>query len=293
MVLWPWRRLVLILEVYCSLFASTPEAPGSSGRGGQVPPSSQQQQQLPAPPPPLPPPPPGAGPGSLPSSADSSKHWLDRHLPGLRLWLEDKNRHWWIKGVVVRCRQHHQLQGREPEVRQAIEAAYQAALQRHQAAAVDERAETHVQVACLVLSTHKALLPWLRDEREVLKIIGEHMGGRTSALLRFLLAATKFLHRDGYAAMTARLRGLRTDLGQGFAAELELGESESSLTISRCLYHDIFESEGQPQLSICCCCTQDQIWFEPKYRGVEAGRTSAISYGDPCCRFSVRRVPPR
>ncbi|KAL4446779.1 hypothetical protein ABPG77_008023 [Micractinium sp. CCAP 211/92] len=263
------------------------EAPGTSSSGGHAPPNPQQQQPLQ--PPPLPPP--GAGPGSLSSPADSSKHWLDRHLPGLRLWLEDKNRFWWIKGVVVRCREHHQLEGREQEVRQAIEAAYQAALLRHQAAAVDERAETHV--ACLVLATHKALLPWLRDEREVLKIIAEHMGGRTSSLLRFLLAATKFLHRDGYAAMTARLRGLRADLGQGFAAQVVLGEEESSLTITRCLYHDVFEAEGQPQLAACCCCTQDQVWFEPKYRGVEAGRTSAISAGDPCCRFSVRRVPPR
>lgn len=203
------------------------------------------------------------------------------------------------------------------------------------------------------------------------------MGGRTSALLRFLLAATRFLHRDGYAALTARLRGLHADLGQGFAAQLALGESQSSLTISRCLYHDIFAEEGQPQLATACCCTQDQVrqaaacpaaarphcslhaegaacphaahapqisatqatheatavpgappppssaaptqhthtitqshthhselsccslpcpcqvWFEPRYRGVEAGRTSAISAGHPCCRFSVRRVPPR
>ncbi len=86
------------------------------------------------------------------------------------------------------------------------------------------------------------------------------MGGRTSSLLRFLLAATKFLHRDGYAAMTARLRGLRADLGQGFAAQVALGEDESSLTITRCLYHDVFEAEGQPQLAACCCCTQDQVW---------------------------------
>lgn len=269
---------------------SIPEVPGTSSSGAQAPTSQQQQQQHP-PPPPVPPP--GAGPGSLSSSTDSSKHWLDRHLPGLRLWLEDKNRYWWIKGVVVRCREHHQLEGREQEVRQAIERAYQAALLRHQAAAVDERAETHVQVACLVLATHKALLPWLRDEREVLKIIGEHMGGRTSALLRFLLAATKLLHRDGYAAMTSRLRGLRADLGRGFAAQLAVGEGEASLTITRCLYHDIFAAQGQPQLAACCCCTQDQVWFEPRYRGVEAGRTSAISAGDPCCRFSVRRVPSR
>lgn len=91
------------------------------------------------------------------------------------------------------------------------------------------------------------------------QIIAEHMGGRTSALLRFLLAATRFLHRDGYAALTARLRGLHADLGQGFAAQLALGESQSSLTISRCLYHDIFAEEGQPQLATACCCTQDQV----------------------------------
>lgn len=80
---------------------SIPEVPGTSSSGAQAPTSQQQQQQHP-PPPPVPPP--GAGPGSLSSSTDSSKHWLDRHLPGLRLWLEDKNRYWWIKGVVVRCR---------------------------------------------------------------------------------------------------------------------------------------------------------------------------------------------
>lgn len=37
------------------------------------------------------------------------------------------------------------------------------------------------QVACLVLATHKALLPWLRDEREVLKVCsaaGQRWGGK-------------------------------------------------------------------------------------------------------------------
>ena len=60
----------------------------------------------------------------------------------------------------------------------------------------------------------------------MLQIIREHMGGRTAALLRFLLAATKFLQRDGYAALTARLHGLQWDMGAGFASQLQLGDRE-------------------------------------------------------------------
>lgn len=57
------------------------------------------------------------------------------------------------------CREHHQLEGREQEVRQAIERAYQAALLRHQAAAVDERAETHVQAWGLLVESSPRV-PW-------------------------------------------------------------------------------------------------------------------------------------
>ncbi len=39
------------------------------------------------------------------AEASEEQHWLDRRLPGARLWLEAKNREWWIKGVEARCRQ--------------------------------------------------------------------------------------------------------------------------------------------------------------------------------------------
>lgn len=136
------------------------------------------------------------------------------------------------------------------------------------------------------------------------QIIGEHMGGRTSALLRFLLAATKLLHRDGYAAMTSRLRGLRADLGRGFAAQLAVGEGEASLTITRCLYHDIFAAQGQPQLAACCCCTQDQVggWVGlcrwraggrgPCVRSARARMTHVRLPGahGPCCCLAKPRL---
>jgi hypothetical protein len=116
------------------------------------------------------------------------------------------------------------------------------------------------------------------------------MGGRTEALLRFLHRATRFLHADGYAAMRARLRGLQWDLGAGFQSELREGERESSLTISRCFYHSLFDAAGQPQLAGACCCSLDRVWFEAPSRGVQAGRSTAISEGDPCCRFYVKRT---
>ena len=77
------------------------------------------------------------------------------------------------------CRQYHQLEGRELQLQQLIEAEYASALAANAAAvaaaaggadAVDERAETHYQCAALVLATHKVLLPFLRDEQEVLKV---------------------------------------------------------------------------------------------------------------------------
>lgn len=45
-------------------------------------------------------------------------------------------------------------------------------------------------------------------------------------MLRFMLKATKWLHRDGYAALAARLRGLQLDMGRGFATQLQQGPEE-------------------------------------------------------------------
>ena len=112
--------------------------------------------------------------------------------------------------VHHRRRQYHQLEGRHAELRAAIEAEYHAVLARHAgepgrqrrlgsgllqarlpsqrafhptplfiscpkrfhlaASIVDERGETHLQAAALALASHKALLPWLRDEGEVLQV---------------------------------------------------------------------------------------------------------------------------
>lgn len=68
------------------------------------------------------------------------------------------------------CRQYHQLEGREQELRGLIEAEYLAGMRRYASAARDDRAETHLSVAALALASHKALLPFLGDEQEVLQV---------------------------------------------------------------------------------------------------------------------------
>ena len=34
----------------------------------------------------------------------------------------------------------------------------------------------------------------------------------------------------------------------------------AALTVNSCFYHDIFHSEGAPELTACSCCSLDRIW---------------------------------
>jgi len=45
-----------------------------------------------------------------------------------------------------------------------VEARYQALLDKHAHRLSDSRSRTHLQVACLVLATHRTLQPLLRDD---------------------------------------------------------------------------------------------------------------------------------
>ena len=38
--------------------------------------------------------------GVASENAPATTHWMDKHFPKVRLWLEEKSRAWWIKGVV-------------------------------------------------------------------------------------------------------------------------------------------------------------------------------------------------
>lgn len=93
--------LALALRLLCRPLATAPGSPSPAGdHEDRRQPGSGPQEQAPPPPPqdvPLPPP-------VLPASQQPAAHWLES-LGGLRHWLEDKNRAWWIKGLVeARCK---------------------------------------------------------------------------------------------------------------------------------------------------------------------------------------------
>ncbi|KAL4513196.1 hypothetical protein Ndes2437B_g09181 [Nannochloris sp. 'desiccata'] len=196
------------------------------------------------------------------TNAAQYDHWIDR-FSGLRDWLEGANRRWWIKGLVeARCKQHHQLEGRELMLRSALESEYDRLYNRHSDMIVDTRAKTHLSVACLALATHKTLLSFLRDEEAVMEIIRDHMGAHTTPALVFTMKMVAWLQRDSYTSLVNRLRALKIDYGKGFTTEIKQGPEHSSLRISSCFYRNIFELEEVPQLTSACCCSQDRVWLE-------------------------------
>lgn len=68
----------------------------------------------------------------------------------------------------------------------AIEVEFERVVAQHAALAGDSRTRTALQVAALALATHKALLPWLSDERVVLEIVKDHMGAHTNPFLKYV-----------------------------------------------------------------------------------------------------------
>ena len=84
-----------------------------------------------------------------------------------------------------RCRQYPQLAGRDEVLRAAIESEFQALHARLAPRFLsDERSVTHLDIACLALATHKALLPFLRDEQVGLGRRGCGAPGALAAVLQ-------------------------------------------------------------------------------------------------------------
>lgn len=219
-------------------------------------------------------------------------HWLDR-VPAVRDWLDSQARDWWVKGVVAgRCREYRQLQGHEQLLQGRITAEYENIKASHAHRVVDTRSQTHISLASLVLATHKTLLPFLKDEQQVQNIITEHMGARTTPLLVALMKLASWFQADHFDFLCGRLRGLQMDYGNGFQTQLEQGPLLSKLTVERCLYYEIFTSESAPQLTSCCCCSQDKGWLEavPGHKGIIAGLLKSRTFGDSTCCFVVQKV---
>ncbi|BDA47444.1 hypothetical protein COCOBI_10-2920 [Coccomyxa sp. Obi] len=165
-------------------------------------------------------------------------------------------------------------------------------MRRHADKAVDDRAQTHLQVGCLMLATDKVLQPFIRNRQEVLEIIKAQSGDQSSAFLSYLLRFSLMFTRDPFASSVRRLKALKLDLGKAFAtSNVGVSDSSAQLDIHSCLYHSLFAEEGADLLLECCCCSQDMVWFDKLERhGVGFERTSWLGNGSKCCSLRLQHL---
>lgn len=121
---------------------------------------------------------------------ERGSHWLDR-FEKVQHALEDMTRTWWIKGLVEsRCKTRPELAGHSGLIRRKLEEEYQTYMRTHgeeyEHADGDSRSRLHVSVASLILATHSCLTPFIRNEQEVVDIIREHGGGKTTPVLEYV-----------------------------------------------------------------------------------------------------------
>lgn len=221
----------------------------------------------------------------------SGRHWLPTRA---RVWLDEKSREWWFRGLDARCRDRLELYGREEELRRLVEDARVEYVTKHAERAVDERAKTHLQAASLALATYRKLLPWYRgNQTKVLEVIKEQMGERTSPMVRTLLRLTNYVSTDKYQLTTRRLELMLMDYGLGFQSQFSKSDEAAEVRIYSCFYHDIFAEEGAPELTKCCCCSIDRMWFDwldPQKHGLEFESGESLAQGDKQCIFRIQKV---
>mmetsp|Transcript_25805 Transcript_25805/g.72255 ORF Transcript_25805/g.72255 Transcript_25805/m.72255 type:complete len:281 (+) Transcript_25805:206-1048(+) len=230
------------------------------------------------------------GSGSKEADATPRKnHWTDGKV---REVLEAQNQKLWIQGVKDRLKTHHLPEETKTKVVELLQLRVSELIEKHNGRVSDERSSTHLQTAALVLATHKVLLPFLRNEEEVLTIIKGQMGAATSPMLRYMLKGTLYLSSDPFKSMARRLHSLKSDLGAAVTADITESEQSAMMEVSSCLYNDMFEAEELPQLTSCCCCSVDRMWFEGLERfGVGFSFPKRLSEGDGKCCFKLNRIP--
>ena len=61
----------------------------------------------------------------------------------------------------------------------------------------------------------------MHGAQELVRLLQEQNGEKSSAMLRALLHGTLWVSRDAYAWQAARLRGLALDMGGGFSTNFQ------------------------------------------------------------------------
>lgn len=194
---------------------------------------------------------------------------------------------------VLLNREYPQLNGRESVVVHRIEELYQSGMERHAALAVDDRASTHLQIACLVQGTYQTLLPWFKNDHEkVMEIIRKPVGESSAAAVGVAQRIALLLSFDKFRLVSKGLKHMEADFGKAFVVEHYEKPDFHRARVRRCLYHSVFTAEGNPQLTPIFCAL-DSMWFDqlkPQKHGVEFRRPTTLAGGNAACDFVLRKL---
>jgi len=71
-------------------------------------------------------------------------------------------------------------------------------------------------------------------------------------------------------------------------SRLETLEKGAALHVSGCMFAEVLQDEGLPQLLRYFCCQHNLQWLESyRAQGVAAHLDACIGKGDACCRMTV------
>jgi hypothetical protein len=99
--------------------------------------------------------------------------------------------------VQDRCRSHISLKDREEDILKAMQREASAVTERYQHLETDSRSRTNIQIAAQTLATHKVLLPYVKNENEVMQMLKEQNGAKSEEGIRYVTVSLLPLWRHG------------------------------------------------------------------------------------------------
>lgn len=198
----------------------------------------------------------------------------------------------YMDSLLRNLREHPQVIGQESLIQRRIHELYKEAIKRHEKLIADRRAQTHLQVACLVEGSYKTLLPWFcNDQDKVIELIRKPLGESAAGLVGISQKIALFFSFDKFSLMSRSLKYMESDFGKSFSIAHHIMPDYHRASVKRCLYNSVFTEDGVPEL-IPIFCALDRMWFDqvhPVGHGIGFSRPSTLADGGTSCEFIIKR----
>eukprot|EP00798_Chlamydomonas_sp_ICE-L_P030810 gene30810-35841_t len=191
-----------------------------------------------------------------------------------------------------------QLTGRQRIVFETVESEFEILYARYvRDKALDEGTHRAMLMACLAVATHRVLIDEIGDPIFVRDVIRTNLGGMMMNVLlplhRFRIwILRRLLGEHPYKQAVSFLPAIMEDMGSLCESEVsETGVDESTLTVSKCVYHEILTKEDTPFLLSDFCCHHALVWMSQFRRhGLVVSMDECKAWDDSCCKLRVGKT---